>query len=439
MRNHLTRGTTPTRTTRRWWAAAIATAALTTASLGGVVTPADAGTTVPGLPQTDPRDTTPRVVDDTTVRNAGVYELRQVGAAMYAGGHFRVVRNAAGTRSYTRNNIVAFNANTGAVRAVPRLGADAAVRALEVSPDRRYLWIGGDFGRFGGATVNNLVKFDRRTNRVVARFRFRVPTTRVSDVQLVGNRLFVSGTFPGGIVAVNPNTGLRLPYLNGVQATGTESGYRNNVYRFALNPAGDRMAVIGSFTAVGGEPRQQAALINLRPRTASVSPWTSPTWNADCSRRLHWYTRDVDWAPDGSYFVVVTTGGAFADTFCDAATRWEPVDAPDQEPTWVQYTGGDTFHSVLVTDKAVFVGGHFRWLDNPEGRDNMGPGAARAQGLGALEPDTGLAIRSWNPTKSLEGGLGAYDLYFTGRGLWVGHFEERIGREQHEGLGMLPF
>jgi hypothetical protein len=97
---------------------------------------------------------------------------------------------------------------------------------------------------------------------------------------------------------------------------------------------------------------------------------------------------------------------------------------------------------VAVTNLAVFAGGHFRWLNNPLGKDTKGPGAVDRLGLGAVSPTTGRAL-AWNPTKSVEGGLGAFDLYFTRRGLWVGHFERYLGtgphgRELHEGLGLLP-
>jgi hypothetical protein len=105
----------------------------------------------------------------------------------------------------------------------------------------------------------------------------------------------------------------------------------------------------------------------------------------------------------------------------------------------VQKTGGDTIYSVAVTNRAVFVGGHFRWLNNPHGHNNPGPGAVSIRGLGALNLKTGRAIKKWDPTKSLEGGHGAFDLYFTSRGLWVAHFEREIGHELHQGVGLLPF
>ena len=205
--------------------------------------------------------------------------------------------------------------------------------------------------------------------------------------------------------------------------------------------------VIGSFTSIGGQPRQQAAMLNLGSTAATLSPWYSTRWNEDCNSNLQWYTRDVDFSPTGNAFAIVTTGAGYPGTIklCDTVTRWAVVDAGNQQPVWINDSGGDTFHSVNFTDKGVFVSGHFRWLDNPQGRDFKGPGAVDRLGIGAIDPVTGKAL-TWNPGKSVEGGEGGYDLYFTSRGLWVGHFEMYLGRnnsgtggELHEGLGLLPY
>jgi hypothetical protein len=182
---------------------------------------------------------------------------------------------------------------------------------------------------------------------------------------------------------------------------------------------------------IGGQPRQQAALLTLGATRAGVSPWTSTRWNEDCSTTLALLHPRRDWTPGGTGFVIVTTGAGFPGTLklCDTASRGRYVDAGGQQPQWINDTGGDTLHLVVV-DKAVFVSGHQRWLDNILGRDTKGPGTDEAT--------------AWNPSTSTEGGIGGLDLYITSRGLWVGHFERLLGtgptgREPHEGLGLLPY
>ena len=80
---------------------------------------------------------------------------------------------------------------------------------MEPSADGRHLYIGGEFRTFDGVRVNRLVKYDLVNERVDTSFVFPVSNLRVSDLQLVGGRLFVSGTFAGGLAAVDPTSGAR--------------------------------------------------------------------------------------------------------------------------------------------------------------------------------------------------------------------------------------
>jgi hypothetical protein len=97
------------------------------------------------------------------------------------------------------------------------------------------------------------------------------------------------------------------------------------------------------------------------------------------------FTRDIDFAPNGSYFVINTTGafgvGINTGTMCDTSSRWENRTGSNQQPTWITYTGGDTTYGVAVTGTAVYVGGHLRWQDNPCQGDQAGP--ARCPGKGS--------------------------------------------------------
>ena len=135
--------------------------------------------------------------------------------------------------------------------------------------------------------------------------------------------------------------------------------------------------------------------------------------------------------------MIVATGGPNGTNgICDAAARFETAnDSSTVEPTWINWTGGDTLWSVAVTGAAVYVGGHQRWLNNPYGNDSAGAGAVSRPGIGAINPVTGLAL-GWNPTKSRNDGTRA--LFATPDGLWVGSDGERFGREDHAGIGFAP-
>jgi len=149
------------------------------------------------------------------------------------------------------------------------------------------------------------------------------------------------------------------------------------------------------------------------------------------------YMRDVDIAPDGGYFVIATTGADRAGSLCDTASRWElGRTGSGQQPTWVDYTGGDTLYSVAITGPAVYVGGHQRWLNNPLRSGSAGPGAVAREGIAALDPRNGLPL-SWNPGR--DRGVGAFALVSTPAGLWIGSDTDRIGRYEYHGrIAFMP-
>ena len=65
----------------------------------------------------------------------------------------------------------------------------------------------------------------------------------------------------------------------------------------------------------------------------------------------------MDFSPDGSFFVIVATGfipaaGDEGHGHLRRHSRFDdgPQPGPALIPTWMNYTGGDTLHSVVVTD-----------------------------------------------------------------------------------------
>src|SRR5215218_7296638 len=171
--------------------------------------------------------------------------------------------------------------------------------------------------------------------------------------------------------------------------------------------------------------------------TASVNAWYYPPLQNLCRAGS---LPDVDFSPDGSWFAVVSTGyipqaGGVGRDLCDATARFETAITNPARRTWINYTGGDTLHSVAATDVAVYVQGDQRWLDNPQGADTAGTGAVSRPGIGAINPSTGLAL-SWNPTK--DRGVGGKDLYVTSQGLWVGSDTTHIGHEYHARIALMP-
>ena len=389
--------------------------------------PATAGVAHPAEVSADPAGFTPDVND------GAVHKALQVNSILYAGGTFTSVTKGA---TVARQNLFSFNATTGAVQAfAPKV--DGTVYAL--ATDGRSLYVGGDFTSVNGVARRGLAKLNLTTGAVDPNFDARLDG-RVREAVFVKGRLIIGGIFAKRLQAVDPTTGADTGYINLGISGAPAADEPTKVQRFAVDPAGTRLVAVGNFTTVSGQPRWRAFVADLGATTATLNAWRYPPLERDCTSRRTDYLRDVDFSPDGKYFVMVSTGlvapaGQLGTAICDAAARFETGIPNPTRPTWINYTGGDTLHSVVITGAAVYVQGHQRWLDNPLGRDTAGPGAVSRRGIGAIDPSTGLAT-SWNPTKTR--GVGGMDLYATPQGLWVASDTEQIGGETHKRIAFFP-
>ncbi len=400
-----------------------------------------AGTTShPAVVSANPSDVTPNVVDDATVPNAVVLALAEAGGTVVAGGTFRTVQDAARTRTYARTNVMAFSATTGVLTGFAPT-VNGSVWGLAVSGPSVY--VAGSFTTVNGVARRGIAKVDLVTGAVDPRFDARFPSGRVTEVRVVGGRLIVGGTFAKRLAALDPATGADTGYLDlGIAGSVATNAGSTDVYRFSVNAAGTRLVAVGNFTSVSGQARRRAFMVTLGATTSRLHPWYYQPLDRSCAATsLPAYLRDVDFAPDGSYFVLVSTGyvprttAEIGTSVCDAAARFETGVSAPTRPTWINYTGGDTLHSVVATGATVYVQGHQRWLDNPLGRNNPGPGAVSRPGIGAIDPATGTAL-AWNPTKSRE--VGGKDMLATSSGLWVGSDGNTFARESRAGIAFLP-
>jgi hypothetical protein len=376
------------------------------------------------------------------VASGAVHKLLRVGGTMYAGGTFSSVSTPAGVSpggTFTRSNIVAFNATSGAISSfAPSVNGEVWAMAS----DGASLWIGGTFTSVNGVARRAVAKLNPTTGAVDSAFNMNLASGKVTELALVGGRLIAGGTFTGKLRAVNPLTGANTGYLNlSISGTVADNAGPVEVYRFAVNPAGTRLVAVGNFTSVGGQTRYRAFMLTLGTTSGTLNSWYYPPLRNLCrADSLPDYMRDVDFSPDGSWFAFVSTGfipqaGGVGRDLCDAAARFETGDPNPTRPTWINYTGGDTLHSVAATDVAVYVQGHQRWLNNPQGSNSAGAGAVSRPGIGAINPATGLAL-GWNPTK--ERGVGGKDLYVTSQGLWVGSDTNLIGGETRRRIALMP-
>jgi hypothetical protein len=386
----------------------------------------------------DPADWTPRVISPTGVYRA-VYKVHKVGDTVFAGGNFRQVQPADRSVTYDRKGLFSFSATTGAIDPLS-VKMDGNVWAIAYH--RGSLYVGGTFSTFNGVNRRGLVKINPTTGVVDRRFNAHL-TGAVREAQVVHNRLLIGGEFGRRLEAVNLHAGTASRYLR-LRVAGDldgAGGATPRVYRFAINPQHTRLVAVGNFLTVNGRTRARAFMVDLGTHRGTLDPWYYKPLRRRClSSRSTDYLKDVDFSPDGRWFAVDGSGyvsrtGDLGSTVCDAAARFETDIAHPESPTWINYTGGDTLQSIAVTDAAVYVQGHNRWLDNPFGQDTCGTGCVSRPGIGAIDPTTGMAL-PWDPTKSL--GDGGKDLLLTRAGLWVASDTTTIGGETHERLALMP-
>jgi Carbohydrate binding domain len=400
----------------------------------GSALPAQGSLAHPAVVSQNPADTTPHIVLSDTAYD--VRTFAQVGRTVYAGGLFSEVQDPARTTTYARQNFVAFDSETGAISPLD-LSFNGRVGAIEATADGTALFIAGAFSSVNGITRRGILKYDLVNDRIDPTF---APTgmRTVHDLELANGALIAAGNFTKKVMALNPTTGTDTGAIAITVAGTVNPNDETRVRHIAVSPDGTRLVATGNFATVNGQSRRRAFMLNIGP-TATLSAWRAPRFDVTCpggGSRLE-SAQGVDFSPDGSYFVIVTTGGPNGTTgLCDAAARFETANVSSTaQPTWINWTGGDTLYSVAVTGPAVYVGGHQRWLDNPLGQDSAGPGAVERPGIGAIDPVTGRAL-PWNPTQSRNHGTVA--LYATPSGLWVGSDGELFGGEDHAGIGFAP-
>ena len=407
-----------------------------------------------GPPSPTPASFTPYLL--TSPVSQIVQQLVPCGPLMYAVGELS--RVGQGTSTYTRGNAFSFNASTGAMTSWDPQ-ANGRVHSIAFTPDCQTAYLGGSFTTIRGVTANRVVAVDTTTGAVRTAFARNagdeVQTLQYTPQGVLAGGLFTSinGVNRGKLASLDPITGAVTAYAN-LKISGNYTGGTGGatVFNSQLNPAGTKLLIQGIFTSIGGTARRQVAVLDLGASSVTLNGWYSTEFDGECSpQRFH--TRAGAWSPDGSTIYTASTGykppsGPGSGTsqpragLCDAVVAW-PVTNGLVNHTWINYTGCDSLYAVGADANAVYIGGHERWADNPNGCDAAGPGAVSRPGLAAISATTGKAL-SWNPTRSL--GIGAQDIEVTSAGVWVasdtwsdGLAQRCGGQTRHGGICFLPY
>ena len=384
-----------------------------------------------------PRQDTPRI------GNGEIWDMEVVGNHVYIAGSFTSLANTVGdTSTVNQRYLASYNIDTGQIDTAFRPTFDGVVNAVESSPDGTKLFIGGTFHTVNGVTRNKVARISLTTGAPVGSFTFPTPTDNAVTALAASNTtLYVGGKFTRingvnltGLAAVNATTGVVDPTFDNQLSGGIGTGGTLTVQQLKLTHDDAKLLVVHTGRKIDGQDRLGVGLISTV--TKKLLPWRTRLWDQylpGVGGVTRIYAGDI--SPDDSYFVVTSGSGGDHPPISDTAVAF-PIKGKDfVEPLWVARCF-DSVYSVAITEKAVYIGGHFQWNESPTanqpwpGLDNVGYGTGqglsgyglgdqvvRRDHLGALDPATGTALQ-WNPgADSFEGNKA---MEATPRGLFVG-------------------
>jgi len=388
-----------------------------------------------GLPGNEPWFFSPNIMDGAA---RAIYDT---GSKIIAVGDFTTVQNRNSTTDITRNYILAFDKATGVVDTAFAPTLDNEASAVIGGPTAGTVLVSGKFNTVNGVTRRKVAMLNVSNGSLVTSFAGPAINGAVNDIVLAGSRVLLGGIFTvvggqprNGLASLNATTGAWDTYLTTALTvnhnwTAAENGAKAGVGpdKLAISPDGTQLVVIGNFKNADGVLHDQVLKLDLGPTAATIADWNTDDYQPRCAWwAFDSWVRDVAFSPDGSYFVVVGTGAPNGSTLCDAAARWEAnATGPNLSPTWVDWSGGDTILAVTVTEVAVYIGGHMRWMNNRFGGDSAQQGAVGRASLAALDPVSGRPM-AFNPGRHPRG-VGIVDLYATPEGLWIGHDQKWMG------------
>ena len=110
-----------------------------------------------------------------------------------------------------------------------------------------------------------------------------------------------------------------------------------------------------------------SALIDTATQT--LLPWRTRLWEDNLSfvggiQRI--YSGDI--APDDSYFAVGSGSGGDRPPINDTIVAFSLEGGDNVEPKWVS-RAFDSVYSIAISERAVYFGGHFSWIESPTARD----------------------------------------------------------------------
>ena len=185
------------------------------------------------------------------------------GDTVYVGGRFAKARPAGaapGVNTVTRQNLLAFDIKTGALKSAFVANTNGQVLGLAMAPDGSRLYAAGEFTSVNGTTATRVVALNPSTGVVDKAFKagtsYRVRSLLVTKdtVYAAGKFNAANGRTRSNLAAFRRSDGALLSWAP--QATGGQ------VMALAQVPGSDRIAVAGAFTALNGVAALGSGAVN---------------------------------------------------------------------------------------------------------------------------------------------------------------------------------
>lgn len=214
-------------------------------------------------------------------RIAGVgYAAAVVDGTAYIGGEFRRVVDSLGRREVVRQNLAAFDVETGRLLTTFRADTDGVVRAL--ASDGHNLYVGGEFRHVNGIERARLAAVDLRTGHVRLDWRADA-SSHVYGLSVAAGQLFVAGAFSR--LGEVPREHVGSVRLRDGSPTGFAPFTGSAVSAIVASHDGSSVYIGGAFTSVDGQQQQYLAKL-WADGTLSKLPWETvqgPVMSLDLS------------------------------------------------------------------------------------------------------------------------------------------------------------
>ena len=185
---------------------------------------------------------------------------------------------------------------------------------------------------------------------------------------------------------------------------------------------------------INGQDRYGIGIIDTA--TEQLLPWRTRLWDENL-QFVGGIQRIISGsiAPNDEWFVVTSGSGGDRPPINDTVVAYSLDGGDDVKPRWIS-RAFDSVYGAAISEKAVYIGGHFAWNESPSaptpwpGAADVGYGTGQGlsgyglgdsvvnrEHLGALNPEDGTALE-WNPGSNSD--IGNTAMALTPRGLLTG-------------------